>query len=209
MAPAAAASLRASFWRGVTCVPLVLVAQQTLLSAAHVEGTSMHPTLNADYSFTGARDVVLLDRLSVRFSRLQRGDVVSLRSPEEPRKSMVKRLVAVEGDLVRHRDTQRLVQVPRGRCWVEGDNALHSRDSNEYGPVPMALVDGRVVSVLWPAGRLGAVANRPVAERVITPVLPPVASGSGGVLNNIDRHRREERQQQQQQHARPAASPPE
>lgn len=37
------------------------------------------------------------------------------------------------------------VQVPPGHIWLEGDNLIVSRDSREYGPVPLALVRGRAV----------------------------------------------------------------
>ena len=30
---------------------------------------------------------------------------------------------------------RKLVKVPRGHCWVEGDNHSHSLDSNTFGPV--------------------------------------------------------------------------
>jgi hypothetical protein len=38
------------------------------------------------------------------------------------------------------------VQVPPGHVWLQGDNLILSRDSREYGPVPLALVKGRVVA---------------------------------------------------------------
>lgn len=37
-------------------------------------------------------------------------------------------------------------KVPRGHIWLEGDNLIVSRDSREYGPVPLALLRGRVVA---------------------------------------------------------------
>lgn len=37
-------------------------------------------------------------------------------------------------------------QVPPGHVWLTGDNLILSRDSREYGPVPLALVKGRVVA---------------------------------------------------------------
>lgn len=43
-------------------------------------------------------------------------------------------------------------QVPKGHCWVLGDNLLSSRDSRLYGPLPMALIDGKVMyqTGSWP-----------------------------------------------------------
>jgi hypothetical protein len=38
-----------------------------------------------------------------------------------------------------------LLQVPPGHIWLEGDNLIVSRDSREYGPVPLALVRGRAM----------------------------------------------------------------
>jgi inner membrane protease subunit 1 len=48
-------------------------------------------------------------------------------------------------------------QVPQGHCWVCGDNLPASRDSRIYGPLPMALIRGKVVAVWeqwseWPHG---------------------------------------------------------
>jgi inner membrane protease subunit 1 len=40
--------------------------------------------------------------------------------------------------------------VPEGHCWLLGDNLPASRDSRAYGPVPLALVKGKVVARVWP-----------------------------------------------------------
>lgn len=53
------------------------------------------------------------------------------RSPEKYRDSVIKRIVGVEGDYVVNRRTGRIVRVPDGMCWLEGDNPLMSRDSTE------------------------------------------------------------------------------
>ncbi|CAN0578941.1 unnamed protein product, partial [Ectocarpus sp. 12 AP-2014] len=34
--------------------------------------------------------------------------------------------------------------VPQGHVWLEGDNLSNSSDSRTYGPIPLAMVRGRV-----------------------------------------------------------------
>ena len=33
---------------------------------------------------------------------------------------------------------------------MAGDNPYWSRDSNEYGPIPLALVKGKIIAKVWP-----------------------------------------------------------
>lgn len=46
-------------------------------------------------------------------------------------------------------------QVPRGHVWVEGDCKHMSYDSRHFGPVPLALVCGRVMVRVWPPSQVG------------------------------------------------------
>lgn len=39
--------------------------------------------------------------------------------------------------------------VPPGHVWLEGDNAANSTDSRSYGPIPLAMVHGRVFYKVW------------------------------------------------------------
>ena len=65
---------------------------------------------------------------------------------------MCKRVMAKEGETVRTfaratpapGERPRLVVVPMGHIWLQGDNVNNSSDSREYGPVPVALLRGRV-----------------------------------------------------------------
>lgn len=45
---------------------------------------------------------------------------------------------------------EEFIRVPEGHCWLEGDNMEWSRDSRVYGPVPLNMVDGKVMAVVWP-----------------------------------------------------------
>jgi signal peptidase I len=70
----------------------------------------------------------------------------------------------------------RTVVVPYGYCWVEGDNAEHSLDSREYGPVclieglwmrtladqhkiPLPIITGKVLGIIWPFNRMGGISR--------------------------------------------------
>lgn len=52
------------------------------------------------FSLTG--DLILAEKLSTRFEKMQQGDVVLVRSPENPRKIVVKRLMGMGGDTVKY-----------------------------------------------------------------------------------------------------------
>jgi inner membrane protease subunit 1 len=112
------------------------------------------------------------------------GDVVVFTHPMVAGAKAAKRVIGLEGDFVcvvtgpseaededkdlkaqRAQFTTEMVQVPKGHCWVEGDNLEWSRDSRVYGPVPMALIRGKVEMRLWPLSEVGSIRNA-VTERV-------------------------------------------
>lgn len=41
--------------------------------------------------------------------------------------------------------------IPHGACFVLGDNRSQSKDSRQFGPIPLADVKGRVDYIYWPA----------------------------------------------------------
>ena len=45
--------------------------------------------------------------------------------------------------------------MPEGHCWLLGDNEDASRDSRTYGPLPMALIRGKVTAKIWPPSSIG------------------------------------------------------
>ena len=49
--------------------------------------------------------------------------------------------------------------MPDGHCWLLGDNLPDSRDSRVYGPVPLALIKGKVIARLWPWSDIGWIEN--------------------------------------------------
>lgn len=86
--------------------------------------------------------------LAVAPRKLRRGHVVVIEHPERPGLEMVKRLVALPGDVL-----------PDGRClaadewWVEGDDPQSSTDSRQFGPVRHEAILAKVRLIYWPPER--------------------------------------------------------
>lgn len=47
------------------------------------------------------------------------------------------------------------VEIPEGYVFVMGDNRNGSKDSREFGLVPLDRVEGKVVTRIWPLNKLG------------------------------------------------------
>ena len=86
--------------------------------------------------------------LAVAASRYRRGDVVVVEHPARPRFEMVKRLVALPGELTP--DGQALGP---GEFWIAGDRPESSTDSRSFGPVRREHLKARVRLVYWPLAR--------------------------------------------------------
>jgi len=78
-------------------------------------------------------------------THINREDIVVARSPLQPAQLVVKRVGHLGGDWVGHPVARRL---PPGRAWLQSDHPQGSLDSREYGPVPLGLVQARVVGRL-------------------------------------------------------------
>ncbi|KAI8882028.1 LexA/Signal peptidase [Backusella circina FSU 941] len=133
-------------------------------SYATVSGRSMQPTFNPDSNML-RKDIVLLNKWAITDHKFKRGQVVTLISPIDPKAIITKRIIALPGDTIRplHKQNE-TVTVPEGHCWIEGDEAFHSRDSNSFGTVPIGLINAKVTYILWPPSRFG-----PVEPKYINP----------------------------------------
>jgi len=142
-----------SFFSGVVVgLPIYITVTDYLFCIARVEGTSMQPTLNPKVK--EKPDVVFLDKWNTNVEQVHRGDVVAISSPHNHNISFIKRVVGLEGDVVetpRYRHSY--VFIPRGHCWVEGDNSRASLDSNSFGPISLGLVKGKATHIVWPPKR--------------------------------------------------------
>jgi inner membrane protease subunit 1 len=129
-------------------------------------GASMLPTL----AYSG--DWVLVSPLPYRrpfqpFIPPKRGDIVVAEKPTNQEIIVCKRVIGLPGDLVevevrrdvgmgRKKGQGQWVRVPKGSVWLAGDNLCASTDSRDYGPVPLAMVKGKVLARVSYVGKDGA-----------------------------------------------------
>eukprot|EP00116_Pleurobrachia_bachei_P012265 sb/3472527/ len=125
-----------------------------VLTTASVTGRSMAPTYNANSSVS-----LLLVDLVTPVTKIQPGEIVLVYDPEEADGYIVKRVKALAGQFVEHdmenpgeflakHSYEGKYSVPTGYCWIEGDNTKDSADSRKFGPVPLGLIQGRILCKL-------------------------------------------------------------
>lgn len=137
-------------------VPVYMVFNEHICFIAKVEGSSMRPTLNVNE--TGPTDWVLLWKFgSKNIKNLHENDIILFKSPTNPKKVYCKRIKGLQFDSIKTRYPypMNICHVPRNHIWVEGDNLLHSIDSNNFGPISTGLVVGKAIQVIWPISRWG------------------------------------------------------
>ncbi|GAB1314291.1 Mitochondrial inner membrane protease subunit 1 [Madurella fahalii] len=128
------------------------------LSMAPASGPSMLPT------FQVLGEWLLVSKLH-RFGRgVSVGDIVAYSIPINDEVG-VKRVLGLPGDYVlmdtpeNATGTGSMIQVPQGHCWIVGDNLIASRDSRYFGPVPLALIRGKVIATVRPFSEFKWITN--------------------------------------------------
>lgn len=132
-------------------IPVGITFLDTVGYVAKVEGISMQPALNPDLTNP---DYVFLNRWAVRGHEIQRGEIVSVISPKVPNQTIIKRVIGLAGDILHTRGYKTdYLQIPDGHCWLEGDHAGRSMDSNIFGPVSLGLITAKATCIVWPPSR--------------------------------------------------------
>ena len=128
-----------------------------------VDGFSMNPTLqNGEY--------VLVSRLAYKIDTPQRGDIIVFGIPTDQSQDLIKRVVGLPGETVSVRQNMVLINgtpleepyiaqaplysgewiVPEGNLFVLGDNRNDSKDSHQWGLLPMENIIGKAMMIYWP-----------------------------------------------------------
>ncbi len=149
---------------------VVSLASVFLFQPFKVEGASMEPAL-AD------QERILVNKTLYRVQSIERGDVVVFWFPGDRKRSFVKRIIGIPGDVVEIRDNKVLVngvtldepylagatrmerlatiEVKSGHYFVLGDHRSVSNDSRSWGQVPQAMILGKASLRYWPPDRAG------------------------------------------------------
>ncbi|KAL4901576.1 hypothetical protein BDW74DRAFT_170037 [Aspergillus multicolor] len=124
-------------------------------------GPSMYPT------FEMRGDVLLISKLHKHGRGIGVGDVVRFYHPSFVGVHACKRVIGMPGDFVCRDEALddgvggngEMIRVPEGHVFVAGDNLPWSRDSRTFGPLPMGLINGKVIGRIWPLSRFKWVDN--------------------------------------------------
>jgi signal peptidase I len=147
-----------------------------VVSAYKIEGDSMTPLLRD-------QERILISKLAINRKNLHRFDIVVLFKPDEPDKSLVKRIIGMPEEIIEIRagevyindkplkqalpgadpeaakspDDMKALLIPQGMFFVMGDNRRISLDSRQFGLVPQKYIFGKAFFRYWPFAAVGRI----------------------------------------------------
>ena len=142
-------------------IVLVIFIIRSIIGYYLVVGPAMSPTLSDG-------DRTLVNKFSYHFKIPEHNDILVFRYPGNPKRELIKRVIAVPGDTIEIKEGQvflngqlqnetyiqeytrgsfPLYKIPEGHIFVMGDNRNNSEDSRFKGVgfVPYDLIIGKVV----------------------------------------------------------------
>lgn len=177
---------------GIGAVVFALLVKGFALQAYHISSGSMRDTLlEGDFIFIdklsfGADQPLGLPVRMQGFREPARDEVLVFRFPRDPEEAYVKRCVGLPGDRIRIEDGRLLrngepveepyaqwedaprdfdeTVVPDGHYFMLGDNRSNSRDSRNWGALPVENVLGRAAFIYF---SWNPDANRPRLSRIL------------------------------------------
>jgi len=135
----------------------------TISARVRVDGFSMKPTLQDG-------EYILVSKLAYKLGQPQRGDIVVFIFPVNPAEDLIKRVIGLPGDTISVQDgvlsingvtmDEPYINAPPAyngtwkvspeELFVLGDNRNDSRDSHQWGLLPIGKVIGKAVLIYWP-----------------------------------------------------------
>lgn len=154
----------------VIVIAIVFFIAMFVFSFQQVIGPSMNDTLND-------RDIVLVNKLSVKINSIKRGDILVVEANE---KYMIKRVIGLPGEKIEYKDHQLYINdklvnedylssetddfdttylgfdtIPKDTYFVMGDNRADSYDSRDFGVVKKKEIVGYANFRIFPLNKIG------------------------------------------------------
>jgi signal peptidase I len=161
-------------------VAIFLFIYLLILQPHRIKGESMEP------NFFDA-EFILTDKVSYRFGKPQRGEVIVFKAPPEMEEEYIKRIIGLPGESISIKDNKVFINgkqiiesyldptlptsggyflqegeikvIPPDAYFVLGDNRTHSSDSRAWGFVPKSDITGRAWLIYWPPKKSGIIKN--------------------------------------------------
>lgn len=159
---------------------LFIVIYLFIFQPNQVKGVSMEPTFQSG-------DYIITSKITYKFKKIERGDVIVFNSPKNPDIEYIKRVIGLPGDKIEVRNNEVYVNdqilpetyisaktnlwdngylkenipiyVPENYVFVMGDNRPRSSDSREFGPIPISSIVGTVIYRYFPPQKMGVIKN--------------------------------------------------
>jgi signal peptidase I len=145
-------------------------------SAYKIEGNSMQTVLND-------QERIIISKLAVKNGNIDRCDIVVLRKPDEPSRSIIKRVIGLPEEIIEIREgdvyingrklpepylkkqkdimfrsiNMKPLLIQKNHYFVIGDNRAVSQDSRFFGPVPENYIYGKTIFRYWPLSKFGKI----------------------------------------------------
>ena len=150
----------------VIVIIIVILVKQFIITPIRVNQSSMNNTL---YD----KDIMILDKISYRFSDIKRFDIVVIKKDKE---YLIKRVIGLPGETVEYKDNKLYIngevveenfnhkdtddyildkEIPEGYYFVVGDNRPDSLDSRYIGLINKKDILGKTNLVLYPFNHFG------------------------------------------------------
>lgn len=149
----------------------VIVLKTFIFTTIRVNGSSMDPTLKN-------KDLMILDKISYRFNKIKRNDIVVVKTKND---KLIKRVIGLPGESIKYENNilyinnekyQDIVnwtttddfditdfginKIPKDCYFVMGDNRPDSIDSRIIGVIKKDDIVGHAVFTIFPFSRFGS-----------------------------------------------------
>ena len=143
---------------------IAILVKVLVVSPIRVNGSSMNDTLFD-------KDIMILDKISYKFSSIKRFDIVVLKNHDE---YLIKRVIGLPDDYIEYKDNKLYIngkyvkeefkrkkqddlvfKVPKDKYYVLGDNRNNSLDSRYFGAIKKDELLGKTSLVIYPFKRFG------------------------------------------------------